>query len=449
MTANPLRPARYRAGKKLSESSEEEEDEDEDDEDDEELEEQNSAPTAKQPPPKATSFPKQISVQRKQVDEKQRKLDQYEEEIRKRIEREDRERMEREAGFVTESEESEDEDEDEAEGKSIPAHAEPPGARNSQKSPPADEVEKASSSLSEEESGDESASESSEDDQPKLLRPIFTKQSTRTNPPAIDTLYVTSTDTTDIARRKAATDALLQDLGDARAAEKAARSRAWDDDETGVLDEEAIDDRDGLNPELEHQQWIARELARLKRDRAALEEREAEIAEVERRRNLSTPEREAEDREVLEKQKEERETKGKMGFMQKYQHRGAFFQDDGEGAELAKRDLMGARYVDQVESKDALPEYLRRRDEKKIGKKGASKYRDMRSEDTGRFGGFLGDKRKDGNGYGGGGGGDGGGNRRDGREGTGANASRIGEKRRGEDGREERPSKKQSVLSRY
>ena len=404
-----MRPARYRAGKKLEESSEEE---DEDEEDFEEEEEEPEPPQQqKQAPPKATSFPKQLTVNRK--DEGQRRLDKHEEEIRRRIEREDRERMEREAGFVTESEESEDE---------APAPAKPSTDPTAPPAPAGSESEEEESSSEGEEDDASSSESSSEDDQPKLLRPIFSKPAHRTTSTPTDTLHASSTADVDAARRRAEVDQHIQNQITLRAAEKAARAKDWDDDATGVQDEEAIDDRDGLDPELEHQQWVARELGRLKRDRAALEEREAEIAEVERRRNLSTPEREAEDRATIERQKQERESKGKMGFMQKYQHKGAFFQDEGAESGLAKRDLMGARYVDQVQDKEALPEYLRLRDQSKIGKKGGTRYRDMRTEDTGQFGGYNAGRR----------------------ERTGANASALGEKRRGE-GVDEGPRKKGRV----
>ena len=424
MTANPARPARYRAGKKLEESSEEEDDDEEADEQDSEPE-----PVQKQAPPKASSFPKNINVNRKKVDKAQQRLDQIAEEARKHEEFKERERMEQDAGFVTESEDSEEEDGPAPKAGSAEQLPQPLASAGSESEEEEEEEEEEESSEE-----DETSAESSEDEQPKLLRPVFTKQNQRIHPVHADTLFATSTDVADTARRKANTDALLQDIGDARAAEKVARNKDWDDDEAGAMDEEAIDDRDDLDPELEHQQWVARELARLKRDRATMEAREAEIAEVERRRNLSTPEREAEDRETLEKQREERENKGQMSYMQKYQHRGAFYQDEGEASGLAKRDLMGARYIDQTQDKEALPEYLRRRDEKKIGKKGASKYKDMRAEDTGQFGGWVGgDRRGEGRG----------------KERTGANASALGEKRRGGDSIDERPSKKQSVLARY
>jgi len=56
---------------------------------------------------------------------------------------------------------------------------------------------------------------------------------------------------------------------------------------------------------------------------------------------------------------------------------------------------MGGRYQDDVSMREALPEYMQIRDMTKLGKKGRTRYKDMRSEDTGRWGDFL-DKRRPG-----------------------------------------------------
>ncbi|KAG6015437.1 hypothetical protein E4U41_004629, partial [Claviceps citrina] len=122
------------------------------------------------------------------------------------------------------------------------------------------------------------------------------------------------------------------------------------------------------------------------RAREAIEQRERELAEVERRRNLMAEERSAEDAAFLAGQQLERDGRGKMSYMQKYHHRGAFFQEEAAAAGLLQRDIMGTRIADDARNREALPAYLQRRDMSKLGKKGATKYRDMRSEDTGRWG---------------------------------------------------------------
>lgn len=83
-----------------------------------------------------------------------------------------------------------------------------------------------------------------------------------------------------------------------------------------------VDDTDGLDPALEFDEWRARELARLLRDKKAQAERDAEQEEIERRRALPEEQRMAEDMAFAD-QTRARE-KGQMGFMQKYYHRGVF-----------------------------------------------------------------------------------------------------------------------------
>ncbi|KAK3060300.1 hypothetical protein LTR53_020160, partial [Teratosphaeriaceae sp. CCFEE 6253] len=71
---------------------------------------------------------------------------------------------------------------------------------------------------------------------------------------------------------------------------------------------------------------------------------------------MTAAEREAEDKEYIAAQNEEREGRGKMAFMQKYYHKGAFFAgDDAEQDEEVKaalnRDLAGARVADEAGDK--------------------------------------------------------------------------------------------------
>jgi microfibrillar-associated protein 1 len=160
--------------------------------------------------------------------------------------------------------------------------------------------------------------------------------------------------------------------------------------------ETEIDDRDGVDPDAEYAAWKLRELKRIKREREAIEEAEKEREEIERRRNLTAEERDREDREFIAKQKEEREaTRGQTGFMQRYFHKGAFFRDDLEREGLDQRNLMGRQFVDET-SRETLPQYMQVRDMTKLGKKGRTRYRDLKTEDTGRFGeGYENRRRRD------------------------------------------------------
>lgn len=190
------------------------------------------------------------------------------------------------------------------------------------------------------------------------------------------------------ARRQEQARALVQEQVEQRIAEKAAGKKDWDDDVEDA-DINAIDDTDGLDPDAEYAAWKLRELKRIKRERLAIEEAEAERAEIERRRNLSAAEREAEDRAYLEKQKEEKGDRGQMQFMQKYFHKGSFFTDELKELGVDRRNLMNARFEDQT-NREILPEYMQIRDMTKLGKKGRTRYRDMKTEDTGKWGDYGG-----------------------------------------------------------
>ncbi|KAM4056257.1 microfibril-associated/Pre-mRNA processing domain-containing protein [Hirsutella rhossiliensis] len=250
------------------------------------------------------------------------------------------------------------------------------------------EGEEEESEAEESESGEESdEEESSEEEEPRrlMMRPKFVPKSQRgqtVKDPEQEEEAVRQAE--EEARKKAA-DELVEEQIKKDLEARAAGKKHWDDEDNQDSD---VDTTDGLDPEAEEAAWRVRELKRLKRARAAIEERERELAEVERRRNLTAEERAAEDEAHLAKQREDKEGKGKMSYMQKYYHKGAFFQDETETAGLLQRDIMGSRFQDDVRNREALPEYLQKRDMTKLGRKGATKYKDMRTEDTGRWGQF-------------------------------------------------------------
>ncbi|KAL6703940.1 hypothetical protein ACN47E_008976 [Coniothyrium glycines] len=255
-------------------------------------------------------------------------------------------------------------------------------------------IESASRSESDDDSEDETEEEesSSEEDEPKkLLRPVFLKKNERikiTAPakPAEEEAAEQQ------ARQQEQSRVIVQEQVEQRIAEKAAGKRDWDDD-VEEADMNAIDDTDGLDLDAEYAAWKLRELKRIKRERLAIEEAEAERAEIERRRNLSAAEREAEDRAFIEKQQEQRGDRGQMQYMQKYFHKGAFFTDELKELGVDRRNLMNAHFEDQT-NRETLPEFMQIRDMTKLGKKGRTRYRDMRTEDTGRWGVFEGDRSR-------------------------------------------------------
>ncbi|KAH0547539.1 hypothetical protein FGG08_000264 [Glutinoglossum americanum] len=349
MTANPVRPARYRPGKPTAAESESSGDESSD----EDAEGAGQEPVVPLPP-KAASFPSdstRIANNLKKVDLNERREQAAAREAA-RVEAQAAERAKEEEGFVTEESEDESQEEDE------------------------------SGSESEEETSDE-------EEEPKkvLLRPTFIKKDKRA---AIATKAVAAGKLEEEKRmeeeerRKAAADEIVEEQLRRDAAARAAGKKFWDDDEGE--DADAVDDTDGLDPETERALWKLRELKRVKRERETIEQAEKEREEVERRRNLSKEEREEEDREFMARQREEKESRGKAGYLQKYYHKGAFFQDDQKEMGLDKRDIMGSRYQDEVANRELLPQYMQVRDMTRLGKKGRTKYKDLKGEDTGKWG---------------------------------------------------------------
>ncbi|RAL14624.1 microfibrillar-associated 1 family protein [Aspergillus homomorphus CBS 101889] len=396
MTANPLKPNRYRPGKAIAEepSSDEEEDGDDDAEQRQrELEErrrQEQLRRAAASRPKASSFPAGQSTVTKGV-----KVEEQEEQ------------EEDEEGFVTEDEEEEEKDDNDEEGgrkaavglgsvagdgvKGVTRVA----ARGVKIESEEESEEEEEEEDEEEESSDEESSSEEETPRRVLLRPTFIKKDKRnTNTNNLDTQKQQPDHVADSAaeaearraQRQEKADALVREQLEKDAIARSQANRAWDDDELEVGDEEAIDDTDGKDPEAEYAAWKLRELKRVKREREAIEAAEKEREEVERRRDLTAEEREREDREFVARQKEEKEaSRGQAGYMQRYFHKGAFFRDDMEREGLDRRNAMGARFADDV-SRETLPEYMQIRDMTKLGKKGRTRYKDLRSEDTGRFG---------------------------------------------------------------
>jgi len=99
-----------------------------------------------------------------------------------------------------------------------------------------------------------------------------------------------------------------------------------------------------------------------------------EKEEIERRRNMTEAERRAEDRKKLEEQEK---PKPKMLFMQKYYHKGAFYQDQ----EIVKnRDYSEPTERDRI-NKELLPSVMR---VKNFGRSGQTKYTHLADQDTSR-----------------------------------------------------------------
>ncbi|KAJ3100860.1 hypothetical protein HDU96_010196 [Phlyctochytrium bullatum] len=131
-----------------------------------------------------------------------------------------------------------------------------------------------------------------------------------------------------------------------------------------------VDDTDGVDEDAEYNAWKLRELIRIKRDREAAEAREQELAELERRRNMTDAEIIAENEKIKPKAEST-----KYKFLQKYYHKGAFFTDLDI---LQKRDFNEPTLEDKFD-KSILPEVMQ---VKKFGKIGQTKWTHLTNEDT-------------------------------------------------------------------
>lgn len=168
----------------------------------------------------------------------------------------------------------------------------------------------------------------------------------------------------------------------ARLAEEAAQEAAAAAGPKGA--EDIVTDDEAVDEEEEYQNWKLRELRRIGRDREERERELREAAERERWKNMSEEERlaflAAQPKTALEK------TKKKFNFLQKYYHRGAFFQTEaewkGEAAPLAglaaERDFSAPTGLDRVD-RQQLPEVMQ---VKNFGRKGRSKWTHLAAEDT-------------------------------------------------------------------
>lgn len=146
-------------------------------------------------------------------------------------------------------------------------------------------------------------------------------------------------------------------------------------------DVELIDDNDEVNEAEEYELWKIRELKRIKRDDTKKLAREQELELIERRRNMTDEERAADD-ERMDGGKTFREDAKNFAFMQKYYHRGTFFQDKAETGEepLYLRDYHEP-VADEKFDKTTLPKVMQVR-RGMFGKKGQTKHTHLAEVDT-------------------------------------------------------------------
>ncbi|CAO1637873.1 unnamed protein product [Parajaminaea phylloscopi] len=250
----------------------------------------------------------------------------------------------------------------------------------------------AASESSEYETDSEEDEEESEPEPEPMLKPMFVSRKQREAQAMLKTGAVSQAApeaTNDRARDAAQEDpeALAERLAAARRQE--AQELASERIKAELLAKQSedakpdLDDTDGLDPEAEFAAWRIRELQRIKREWEAEEAKEVEENERARREAMTDAQRDEEDMARAEAgRKEAREQRGKMGFMQKYYHKGAFFQDLDI---LKKRDYSTEQTEGALTNKESLPKMLQVRDGD-VGKRGRSKWTHLGAEDTSKGG---------------------------------------------------------------
>ncbi|PIN01260.1 Microfibrillar-associated protein MFAP1 [Handroanthus impetiginosus] len=143
-----------------------------------------------------------------------------------------------------------------------------------------------------------------------------------------------------------------------------------------------VDTDDDVNEAEEYEAWKSREIARIKRDREDRDAMLKEKEEIEKVRNMTEEERREWER---KNPKPEPPPKQKWRFMQKYYHKGAFFQadpDDHAGtagaANIYHRDFSAPTGEDKMD-KTILPKVMQ---VKHLGRSGRTKWTHLVNEDT-------------------------------------------------------------------
>lgn len=147
-----------------------------------------------------------------------------------------------------------------------------------------------------------------------------------------------------------------------------------------------VDTDEEVNKEEEYEAWEAREIARIKRDEEELmlKQKQKQKDEIGKVRNMSEEERRQWEREIV---KPVLARKKRWRFMQKYHHKGAFFQsgaDDCTSAsgvgldEIYRRDSCDPTGEDKMD-KTILPKVMQ---VKHFGYRGRTKWTHLVNEDT-------------------------------------------------------------------
>lgn len=150
------------------------------------------------------------------------------------------------------------------------------------------------------------------------------------------------------------------------------------------LEEEAdlgdVETDDETNEAEEYEAWKTRELGKIKREKEARGAMLREKEEVDKLRNMTEEERKECGRDNNPKPSSSEKPKKKWKFMQRYYHKGAYFQEQGsdETDDIYQRDYSAPTGVDKLD-KSVLREVMQ---VKKFGRSGGTKWTHLVKEDT-------------------------------------------------------------------
>lgn len=234
------------------------------------------------------------------------------------------------------------------------------------------EIEEEPEKREDEESSEYETEYESEEDEGPRLKPVFVRQKDRLTVKNLE-IEDAKEKRRDVERKKLAEERKKYTLS--MIEKDAKKDFEMERDENALL--EACDSDDG-DPDVEFEAWKFRELQRLKRDREAREAEEAEQAERDRRRAM-TEEQRLEDLKMNPRIVTNKKEKGKMKFLQKYYHRGAFYMNEEE--DLLKRNTLEPTLDDHCD-KSVLPSVMQVKD---FGRSGRTKWTHLTAEDTTAF----------------------------------------------------------------
>lgn len=236
----------------------------------------------------------------------------------------------------------------------------------------------------EEDDEEESEEESDEEDDPRrgaLLKPVFVSKAQRETikekeAEELEKERAEERKLEQVKERKAESKNMLIDQ--IKMDDELEKQGADMNDRSDI---ELIDDDDEKNEAEEYELWKIRELRRIKRDKEERKAREKEIECIMKRRNMTEEER-LEDDKRLDEQSAKREESKSFGFLQKYYHRGGFFQDKAVSGQepLYLRDYHEPLEEEKFDKK-MLPAAMQLR-RGQFGKKGQVKHTHLSEADT-------------------------------------------------------------------